>query len=89
MKFAPPLTTLVTGATYLTTLSGLLPRVYAADEHPSHTVSYFENLPQRLYYFDDTTVSNQSQNNLRSYTGCICKRWLTLGRRRLYYTTML
>jgi len=25
---------------------------------PVHTLNYFENLPSRLYYFDDTTVSN-------------------------------
>ena len=53
MKFAAPLAAL---AAFLNTLCSLLPHVYAADQHPSHTVTYFENLPQRLYYFDDTTV---------------------------------
>jgi hypothetical protein len=67
MKLAPSLAALVRGAAFLNTLCDLLPRVYAADQHPSHTVTYFENLPQRLYYFDDTTVSNQSQHVQRSY----------------------
>lgn len=54
MKFAPSLAALVMGAAFL---NDVLPRVYAADQHPSQTVTYFENLPQRLYYFDDTTVN--------------------------------
>ncbi len=62
MKFAQSLAALVRGAALLNTLCGLLPHVYAADQHPSHTVTYFENLPQRVYYFDDTTVSNQLQS---------------------------
>ena len=61
MKFAPSLAALVTGAAFLNTLCDVLPLVYAADQRPSHSVTYFENLPQRLYYFDDTTVSDQSQ----------------------------
>ena len=62
MKFAPSLAALVRGAAFLNTICNLLPRVFAADQHPSHTITYFEHLPQRLYYFDDTPVSNQFQN---------------------------
>jgi hypothetical protein len=28
-----------------------------ASTHPEHTITYFQNRPGRLYYFDDTTVS--------------------------------
>ena len=66
MKFAPSLAALVTGAAFFNTLCdlcGVLPRVYAADQHPSQTVTYFENLPQRLYYFDDTTVILSTVND--------------------------
>ena len=62
MKFAPSLAALVRGVALFNTLYVLLPHVYAAEQHPSHTVTYFENLPQRVYYFDDTTVGYQFQN---------------------------
>ena len=66
MKLTQTLAALVRGAALLNSLCELLPHVYAADQHPSHTVTYFENLPQRVYYFDDTTVSNRLQSKSTS-----------------------
>jgi hypothetical protein len=34
----------------------LIPLVLAADPDPTHTITSFENLPARLFFFDDTPV---------------------------------